>query len=296
MFVMFTPYSFIFFSVYLLFTITLFTISNFYFYWMVMELMMLLFMGLSYTLFVSSYSQLMSYFLIQTLSSFCILISYIYDSSLFITASMLLKLSMFPFHTWYINVTYSFPNFILWVSSTLHKLPMMLMLLNFGITLNAPLLWLSILSTMLISGLLMLMVLDLRMLLVVSSIGNNSWFIISQMSSLMVFILFFIIYSMSFFMILLSFKGMSKPSTVLSPSPYPYALSLWVLSICGMPPFPMFYIKMLVIYTLLSSYGMNYLFILFMLFNTFMLAGYIQSLMKYHMYVYSSLSNYLLKY
>lgn len=293
---MFTPYSFIFFSIYLLLTFTLFTINNFYFYWIVIELIMLLFIGLSYTLFVSSYSQLIRYFLIQTLSSFTILLSYIYDVSLIITVSMLLKLSIFPFYAWYINVSYRFPNFILWLSRTLHKVPIILMLIRFHLNLYIPLLWISILLTVLIRGIMIIMVVDLRMLLVISSVGNNSWFIISQMSSLAIFLLFFTVYSLSLFIILLSFKGMSKPSPLSRPSSYPYTLSIWVLSLSGIPPFPLFYFKILVIYFYTTSYTFNYLFVLFLLFNTFILVGYIQSLIKHHIYVYTSLSRYLLKY
>lgn len=296
MFVIFTPYSFIFFSIYLLFTFMLFSISNFYFYWMVIELIMLLFIGLSYTLFVRSYSQLMSYFLIQTLSSFCLLLSYVYGVSLLITISMLLKLSIFPFHAWYINVTYRFPNFILWLRSTIHKVPIILMLNRFHLDLNQKVLWISILLTVFIRGVIILIVADLRMLLVISSVGNNSWFLIRQIGSLLVFLLFFTFYRLRLFLTLISFKGMSKPSLALKPSSYSYVLSFWVLSLSGMPPFPLFFFKMLVIYIFLSSYGFNYLFGLFLLFNTFILVGYIHSLIKYHVWAYTSLSNYLLKY
>lgn len=73
---------------------------------------MLLFIGLRYTLFVRSYSQLIVYFLIQTLSSFMLLVFYIYSIPSLLTIAFLIKLSIFPFFMWYINLIYKFPNFI----------------------------------------------------------------------------------------------------------------------------------------------------------------------------------------
>lgn len=257
---------------------------------------MLLFIGLSYTLFVSSYSHLMSYFMIQALSSFIILLAYVYDSTLIITISIFLKLSIFPFFSWYINVMYRFPNFILWLGRTAHKLPVMILLMNFNIQLDQSFLWSSILITTLIRGLIIMTVADLRMLLVLSSVGNNSWMLLGYLTSLFTFLFFFIIYSFSLFIIFTCFKGMSKVSLHSSFQPTPYKLSLYVLFISGIPPFPLFYAKILLIYSLLDVYGLNYLFVIFLLFRSLILMGYIQSLIKYFIYVYSSMTHYLLKY
>nr|QHR79572.1 NADH dehydrogenase subunit 2 [Brachionus rubens] len=296
MFIIFSPYSFLFLSTYLMFMFSLLSISSFYYYWSVMELMMLLFMGLSYTLFVSSYSQLMIYFLIQALSSFLILVFYIYDYSSLLTVSFLMKLSMFPFFMWYINLIYRFPNFMFWLASTLHKVPAMLMINIFSLHLDMSSLWLSIALTTFISGLMMLSVLDFRMVLVLSSIGNNSWFLLSQMTNMFTFWLFISIYSLSLFFILSEFKGLSKPLTSISFQSSSYSLSFWVLSLSGMPPFPLFYGKMLIILSLISTLGFNYMFLVFLVFNSLMVMGYIQSMMKHFIYVYNSNIHYLLKY
>ncbi|MEI2420791.1 hypothetical protein V6O07_11005, partial [Arthrospira platensis SPKY2] len=74
--------------------------------------------------------------IVQALSSFFILLSYIYDSRIFITTAIFIKLSIFPFYSWYINTIYRFPNFILWLSSTIHKLPVIVLLINFSISLD----------------------------------------------------------------------------------------------------------------------------------------------------------------
>lgn len=141
-----------------------------------------------------------------------------------------------------------------------------------------------------------LIVLDLRLLLVLSSIGNNSWFLLSQMVNMFVFLFFLVIYSFSLFFLLNSFKGISKPSLVSSISSNPYALTLWVLSISGMPPFPVFFGKILVILSLLMTVDINYFFILFLVINSLIVIGYLQSVIKYFIYIYSSNIHYMLKY
>lgn len=296
MFLIFSPYSFLFFSFYILFLFSLFTIGSFYYFWVVIEILMLLFIGLSYTLFVNSYSQLMLYFLIQALSSFSLLVSYVYYSRLFITLSFILKLSMFPFFMWYLNVAYRFPNFILWVASTLHKLPPMLIIKVFSLPILGDLLWLSILFTLFVRGVMILAVLDFRIVLVLSSIGNNSWFVLSQIVRLTVFLGFVFFYSLSLFIVLSQFSSLSKPISQSRLFLSSYTLSFWVLSLSGIPPFPMFYFKVLVIFTFLTSFGLNYYFLLFLLFNSLLLMGYVQSFLKYFVNCYSSHLNYIMKY
>lgn len=58
---------------------------------------MLLFIGLSYTIFVHSYTQLILYFLIQTLASFGMLVFYTLDANYLLYFALFLKLGIFPF-------------------------------------------------------------------------------------------------------------------------------------------------------------------------------------------------------
>lgn len=65
-----TPFSFLFGLVYSSLFLLLFFFSSFFVYWVVMELLMLALMGVAYSMVVSCYASLMSYFLLQTYSSF----------------------------------------------------------------------------------------------------------------------------------------------------------------------------------------------------------------------------------
>lgn len=296
MVILFSPYSFVFILCYFMFIFSLLMVDNFYYYWGVIELLILLFMGVSYTLFVSSYSQLMTYFLLQALSSFLILIFYLYNLDTFLTLAFLLKLSMFPFFTWYVNLIYRFPNFIFWLARTLHKVPAMLIIKVFSLSLNISFLWVSIIATVLLRGVMILSVVDFRIVLVLSSIGNNSWFILSQIVNTFVFFIFIFTYRLSLYFVITSFGGLSKFSFVFNRVNLSYFLSFWVLSLSGIPPFPLFYLKIATILLLTTSLGLNYLFFIFLIFNALMVIGYLQSLMKYYIYVYSSISHYLFKY
>ncbi len=257
---------------------------------------MLLFIGLRYTLFIRSYSQLIAYFLIQAISSFLILIFYIYSMPCFLTFSILIKLSMFPFFIWYINLIYRFPNFMFWLTRTLHKVPAILIIKTFSLSLDPSVLWVSIILTTFVRGVIILTILDFRIVLVLSSVGNNSWFLLSQMTNSLIFLLFICTYALRLFYILNTFKGLSKPmpaSSLFSPS---YPVRFWVLSLSGMPPFPVFYVKMLVILNLLFSLEFNYIFFIFLIGNSLIVIGYLQSVIKYFIYSYSSSTHYLLKY
>lgn len=296
MFLLFSPYSFLFLSIYMLFLLSLFSIGNFYYFWIAIEILMLIFIGLRYTLFVRSYSQLISYFLIQAIASFFLLIFYIYHTPILFSFSILLKLSIFPFFTWYINLIYRFPNFMFWLARTFHKVPLILIVNTFSLHLDMTVIWSSIFFTTFLRGLMMLRVLDFRMLLVLSSVGNNSWFLLRQMTNMSIFLLFVVIYSLRLFYLVNSFNRISKPSLSYNVNFISYKLSFWVLSLSGMPPFPVFYVKILVILYLGLVYGFNYMFLLFLIANSFMLMGYLQSIIKYYTYCYTSMSCYLLKY
>ena len=296
MFIMFSPYSFLYFSFYLTFMFSLLQISNFYYYWVVIEILMLLFMGLAYSFMVSSYSQLIIYFLIQTIASFFILVFYIYDLPMLLTAAFLLKLSIFPFFMWYINAIYRLPNFIFWLARTLHKIPPIVILKVFSLNLNLTLLWISIVFTTFSMGVIMLSIYDFRILLVLSSIGNNSWLLLSQISHFLLFMVYMILYRLSLFLVLSSFGGLSKISLKKNLVFSKRSFSFWVLTLSGMPPFPLFYLKILVVLTLFYLLRVNYLFILFLLSRAFMFISYVRSLMSYYVYIYSTNLFYLLKY
>lgn len=166
----------------------------------------------------------------------------------------------------------------------------------FRLNINLNLLWSSIVFTTLLMGVIILSMLDFRMLLVLSSIGNNSWLLIGQMVHFIVFLFYILVYSISLFLVLKKFGGLSKLVSVKSLSSIDTNFSFWVLTLSGIPPFPLFYLKILVVFTLFYMIGVNYMLVLFLLSSAFMFISYVRSLINHYVYVYSTSIFYLLKY
>ena len=72
-----TPQSFIFFSIYVLFIFLILCSDTFFIFWSLIEISTLVFMGMSYSLFKNNFSQLLTFFIIQTISAFSVLVFYV---------------------------------------------------------------------------------------------------------------------------------------------------------------------------------------------------------------------------
>jgi formate hydrogenlyase subunit 3/multisubunit Na+/H+ antiporter MnhD subunit len=249
MFIFFTPYTYLFLSLYFIILTFMFSINNFFIYWLFIEIVMLLFIGVSYTIFIHSYTQLMLYFLFQTLASFSVIVFYLLTYKYLLFIRLFLKLGMFPFFSWYINVLYRFPSFILFLSSTLHKLPpIYIFYMMFEYQYIAFILLFCVL-TVIISSIYMLYVKDLRYLVIISSVGNNSFMLLAILSnSVLVFLLFYTVYMVNTYLILYRFGNLSSHtmSYKLSYSIFILALFLLLLNLGSFPPFPGFFSKFLV--------------------------------------------------
>lgn len=299
MFLLFTPYTYLFTLIYLMVLMFLFTISNFYVFWLYIELLTLLFMGIRFTLFVNRYSQLILYFLIQTIASFNILVFYILGYSYLFLFSLLLKLAMFPFFFWYINVLYRFPNFIFFFVRTFHKLPPLLLLHQFYDQRSVYFIIVSVIFTLLFGGFYMLVISDMRYLLIVSSMVNNSWLVMAMLTgNFSIFILFFLIYSINLFLLVALLNNFSKFISTLTYNHSSYLLVMFVLlvNMAGLPPIPMFLSKFLVIYNFLIvwDFEMLLIFPVVLFSNVIIMIRYIQCYLKYLVNVYTSLNTYLI--
>ena len=131
MFVTFSPFSYLFLRVYFIMLRIIFLTPNFFIFWIIIEFIILLFIGLRYSLITNSFSSLILFFLLQTFSSFGLLTFYLFDMSFFFTLSFLLKLSIVPFHFWVVRIFYRLPNFITGLSLTVHKMPVFLIIIYF---------------------------------------------------------------------------------------------------------------------------------------------------------------------
>ncbi len=76
MFVLFTPYTFLYLVVYMLLLGFLIFISSFYTFWILIEVLILVYIGVRYTVFTNSFTSLMVYFLFQRFASFRVFLFY----------------------------------------------------------------------------------------------------------------------------------------------------------------------------------------------------------------------------
>ena len=291
MFLLFSPFSFLLSLLYFLLLLSLFSLFSPIFFWLVIELLMLVFIGLSYSVFSNSFSSLILYFLIQTVASFSVLLSYLYSFNFLLCVSFMLKLSMFPFHLWFLSVVYRFPRFILFLSSSFHKLPIFLFSLNFSFSFSSFCALSSILISVLLSSLFMLSVVDFRMLILSSSLGNNSWLFIASLSGFYCFFTFFVLYSLFLFLLLFSFSSFSKP---VKTNRYIYLfIPLLLVCLSGLPPLPLFYPKLFILYQSIYLFPSFYI-LFFLVFARLMLVGYVQACFKFFVLRYSSIGSFFI--
>jgi len=298
MFLAFTPFTFFFVRVYRIVLLFIFSLSNFYFFWLYIEIAILLFIGLSYTIFSHSFTQLILYFLIQTLASFRMLVFYTLDFSYLFYFFLFFKLGIFPFISWYLNVLYRFPSFVLLLSRTLHKLPpLFLFFLVYNSTYSSFIL-LSVLLSLIVGGFYMLNVLDLRYLIVVSSMANNGFLLLGLISgSMFVFWFFYSLYFLNMFFILYMLGGFTKLSfnQIRSKSLTTIVVLALLFNLAALPPFPMFFAKFLVLLEyFMSAPDSTYMIVILILANVFIMASYCQLLIKYVVNNYSHSSSHLL--
>ena len=199
MFLFFSPLSYLFCVLYLIVLVFQSFQSDFLFSWLVMELVSLLFISISFSQFRSNFSSLMVYFLIQALASLSIVVFWAFSSPFFLSLFLFLKLSSFPFHSWYLSVCYSFPNVCLLFASTLQKLPPFLLLSTDTQSYSTTMFFFCSIATVWLLGSSMLASSDMRYLLILSSVANNSWLLLAFCTSdLFILFFFFLSYSFSF--------------------------------------------------------------------------------------------------
>ena len=299
MFLVFTPFRYFFIRSYLIVLSFLFSISNFYLFWLYIEVLILLFIGFSYTIFSNSYTQLIVYFLIQTIASFRILVFYTLGYPSLFCMFLFLKLGIFPFFSWYVNVLYRFPSSLLLLRGTLHKLPPLLLLGIVATASNVALLVLTSLVTLVVGGFFILSVIDFRYLLVVSSIANNRFLVLGVISGRYSgFFIFYVLYFITMALSLYILDNFIKP-LLIGQSTKTFSIlfiTFLLLNIAALPPLPIFLAKFLLIYEFLLIHSSFLgLIVLIVLANVPIVVSYCQLFIKLTTNCYSNVSIYFLR-
>lgn len=258
-----SPQSFFFSAFYFFLLFIMFCTRNFFTFWILIELRTLVFIGISYSLFKNNFSSLLLFFIVQSLSAFSLILFYFARSTLGFTFSLLLKLAIFPFLFWYINLIPMFGNFMFFFSSTMFKLPSIFIVTNFYSTINFSLMFLSAVITVILGATIIISSSDLRFVLVCSSVVNNSWFVFRQYVNRLLFVSYFTVYSLLLLYLLSIINSMSCYSSTLD---FNTSTIICLFTIAGLPPFPLFFVKItLVYYLVVNSFNSFYVFFLILL-------------------------------
>nr|YP_009695348.1 NADH dehydrogenase subunit 2 [Diaphanes nubilus]QEJ81526.1 NADH dehydrogenase subunit 2 [Diaphanes nubilus] len=241
------------------------------------------------------------YFITQAIASTAIMIAIItlmWQSSfssklikempaLIMNSGFLMKMGMAPFHFWFPEVLEG----LSWSNSTImltwQKIaPMVLFMYNVEFSLF---LTIVIIMSMMISGLMGINQISLRKILVYSSINHMGWMLSSMMVSQVIWIIYFVVYSLTTInitMILNYTNTFYTPQMMLVWNFNPMIklfFSMNFLSLAGIPPFIGFLPKWLIIQTLVQNqlYFMTLILILMTLIMVYVYLMVIMSSMIY---------------
>ena len=207
-----TPFRYLYLYSYVLILSFILSVRNLYLYWLLIEVFILLFMAIAYSIKLKSPRSLILYFIIQTLSSFGFLLRVFFCSSL-ARVFLLLKIAIFPFISWFIKALYNFPPLLLLLRMTFNKLPILLLISTFELILDLNMiLFLRVLSLAL-SRVFIVFTLKATLVLIYSSIRNNIWFFLREELRMNFLLLFFLFYSLSLYAVLIYFNPLTNKIT-----------------------------------------------------------------------------------
>nr|YP_010547153.1 NADH dehydrogenase subunit 2 [Orientabia sinica]UYK52040.1 NADH dehydrogenase subunit 2 [Orientabia sinica] len=263
--------------------------------WMGMEINLMTFiplMMMKNKLFKSSNS-MMTYFMIQASSS-CMLLflimMYKMEMNFFkmnfinmmIQISLLMKLGAAPFHWW----TPKIINLLNWkncfILLTWQKINPMIMI---SMTKISNLIYYSIILSTIIGAILGLNQTSLKLLITYSSINHISWLLISLMMNFSIFIMYFLIYLISLFMICMMLNNLNiKFLNQLMKNnnqnmPLKINTLMMFLSLSGIPPLLGFFAKFKVLILMINN-QLLFESILFILFSLIILSYYLNPMIS----------------
>lgn len=213
--------------------------------WVVIELRMFLFISLSFLSIIKenlTSEGLLSYYLTQSGLSIALLFLILLGGRALELLGVLVlfsKLGVAPMNLWFYSVFIKRGVLPLYYMMTLQKFPVLLFvnLMEWSYLENTCFLILNLI----ICGCMALISRDLKSLLIRSSLSNNSWLVVSLISRVELFFGFFLIYSFTLYWVL-----NSKLSDLI------------LLRLSGLPPFPLFFLKLGVVYLYFSAQGSEF--------------------------------------
>nr|YP_010235782.1 NADH dehydrogenase subunit 2 [Bambusicaliscelis flavus]QTD82400.1 NADH dehydrogenase subunit 2 [Bambusicaliscelis flavus] len=194
-------------------TIMMMSSMNLMFSWISMELNLISFIPIL-TKSKKMKDQSMKYFIIQSLSSSMLLIAMMINSkiespinlSIMITASMLMKMGLMPFHLWLPSIMQSMSWKKCMIMNTWQKISPTILICQL---ISIKEMILPMMISLIFSPISMFKTLSTKKIMAFSSISNTPWMMMSMMISKNMFFMFFMIYSMINMMLMNNFKKLN---------------------------------------------------------------------------------------
>nr|YP_009262828.1 NADH dehydrogenase subunit 2 [Wasmannia auropunctata]ANI87499.1 NADH dehydrogenase subunit 2 [Wasmannia auropunctata] len=221
------------------------------------------------------------YFIIQILASFLIIYSMITNTLIMknefikfsIIVSLMLKLSIPPFHFWSPLIAKFLPWNLLLIMLTIQKIIPFYMLSNFSI--YPMMINIIIILSSIIPPFMMFNLINMKMIMTYSSIHQSSWMILLIYMKSIIWIKYFLFYSIITFSLFYTFNKLKMSMTQYYLLPqfhkFKYINLLLILNLASLPPLSFFYMKWFSIYLFIFNSNLLIILIIMMFSSLIML-------------------------
>nr|ADB91998.1 NADH dehydrogenase subunit 2 [Ammothea hilgendorfi] len=263
--------------------------SSWFSLWVALEINSMMLMPLMMLKVYQQYTEsTMKYFLIQSISSLLfIMCTLLMNNSLwmfmelnlimnFIMISMFMKIGMFPFIFWYVEIITKISFLGMKLIMTVQKiLPMIIINMMFN---KNSMLFFLVMINMLISSIIAMNQINMKKILSLSSINQMGWMMMSLILNYSTFIIYLITYSFILFIIIKFMKMYSIKSMIQMFCMNNLFMSFSIMSMSGLPPFSGFIMKWMII-MLMMDYNMIMLTIIMIISSMISLYFYMRLIM-----------------
>nr|AGI04244.2 NADH dehydrogenase subunit 2 [Pediculus schaeffi] len=259
-------------SVFLLFCLFSVCSQSWWTAWMFMEFSLIWFFPLVNKEFMKSKkSSVWIMFSLMSLSSIGLLLS-MFMGSLFIEQGgwfnswlilsfmfLSIKMGLPPFHSWYLEVSGCLDSWGFLLIMTVFKIPSLIFLMNIIFLMNKfNYFILTYLYSLLFFSLAGLSCFSIRHMLIYSSFINMTWSLSSLFTFSSLYVMFYIVYFLSFFLFWViyewsSFKQINVEESLTLSKKEMIILMLSMANMVGMPPFSIFFMKVKIILSMIEE-------------------------------------------
>jgi formate hydrogenlyase subunit 3/multisubunit Na+/H+ antiporter MnhD subunit len=233
--------------------------------WVLIEVSLFIFVSFNFSLKRYFWqTSLMWYFLIQAGSSVLILLSLLIDNDNLFFMFIVLKLGGFPFYSWFQQVIPLINKMSFFLALTGQKLPVLIMVVT--VTPRFNLIWGVLIINIIVGALHILNSRTQQHLLINSRVANNRWLVLGWATSFELGLCFFLIYRVTLALVLFRSNQVVTLARL--------------FSIRALPPFPLFFAKLLILMALVEQSLRLNLPILFLISGVAMAYSYVNFVIK----------------